>query len=725
MKQPKAGLIQNKRGSVFLLAIGLLSLLVLLLFGMSRHSSGRSRLVSLADQKQTALFALEACYGDIVSQLRVRIKDKDKPLLNSFINATDGQKPDFYYVPGKTLTSLLAELQIDLVSQELVFEKIEPLKYPPIIKFPAHKQPEKKGLMKISCEVSFLNRSYSIDVKVPFKTVFTLTPVLRQFTFFADQIHLEQREHYGLSDKINIVPIRKGANDETTSGSSSDQRLPLCLGMSIKPHDQINTDNEKEGYVYLGKSDQNIILNLAGEVQPGEGDLSDLWQVTPESFKPIDISDKQIVNMTVNTTAGSLQNKTLSIPLKTRNTRANLRLVGFCKELEDQNGPWNKDLKYVLEQDSSFGRYKLNHESLGLSSSLKLLGPSFEAGAVSAKVPYPRNVRNIFGRVFNRFFVLGMFDFPSAHLYTKLLYTTSPSYTPPDGASSFGEKYPFEIESGSYKNYMSRTMSGEPDGKDFDHQNIPANLDKDNNPKIYTFADFEGTDGIKLSEPLDKFAGQWIYDLHNSQLKSDLNKVESSVIGRITRVYRNQEEFKLAAGIDKGKFLVDGVVAIDGNLTLEDLPVTTEIRGGIVLVNGKISLGSILRGFEPPAVPPVQLMLTSGFRDYLKNIEADSILTFISLTGEQITLTNHVQIGVHLISLRQMEAPETMLTYSEPGKVILAGAIAVSTANLEQLTKKFRDELPLFCFPPEMATGEPPMAVVIADSLEGYKYVVR
>lgn len=714
----------QRSGSVYLLAIGMLALLFLLLFGMSRHSSGRARLVSLADQKQTALFALEACYGDMVSQLRVQIKDKNETLLQSFINAVNGQKPAFDYVPGSTLTSLLAEQQISLTSHEMVFENIEPLQYPAIIKFPEHRKPEKKGLMKVICEIVFLERSYCLEVKIPFKTVFTLTPVLRQFALFADQIHLEQPGKFGIADKINIIPIKNGAGDDSTAGSAGRQQ-PLCLGMSIKPHDKINTENEKEGYVYLGKSDQDIVLNLAGETQPGAGDLSDLWQVTPECFKPIDISNRPIENMTVNTISGTMQNKTLSIPLKVRNTRANLRLVGFCKELADQTGPWQQDLKYVLENDSAFARYVAEKELLSVSSSLKLFGPSFEAGAVSARVPYPRNVRNIFGRVFNRFFVLSTFDFPSAHLYTKLLYSNDSGYNPPDGQSSFGDKYAFEIESGAYRNYMSRTMSGDPAGKDFDYQNIPANLDENNTPEIYTHADFKGTDDITLNEPLDNFAGEWIYDLHSEALKSDLNKVESSIIGRITRVYRNQEEFKLAAGLDKGKFLIDGVVAIDGDLSLEDLPVTSEIRGGIILVNGKITLGNILRGFEPPPVPPVQLMLTAGFRDYLKQIEADSILTFISLTGDQITLTGHVQIGVHLVSLKQMGAPETMLNYAEPGKVILAGAVAISTPNLEQLTRQFKDELPLFCFPPEMATDEPPMAVVISDSLEGYKYVVK
>ncbi|MEW6709243.1 MAG: hypothetical protein AB1403_05405 [Candidatus Riflebacteria bacterium] len=712
-----------RRGSVYLLAVGMMSLLVLLLFGMSRHTIGRSRLVSLSDQKQTALFALEACYGDMVSQMRVRLKDGDQGLIDSFKSASNGGRPAFDYIPGPTLAALLAEQQIRFDRNEIVFENVKPLEYPPIIKFPADHQSEKKGQMVVTCVVEFLKRQYELEVKIPFKTVFTLTPMLRQFVLFADQIHLEQREAIGDGDRINVISVKKGGSSVTSAGS--DARMPMCLGLSVKPHDKVNTENEKEGYVFLGASDKDIVLNLAGEVQPGEGDLSDLWQVTPECFKPIETGDQKIVAMTVNSINGAMQNKTLSIPLKTRNTRANLRLVGFCEELEDERGPWFRDLKYTLERDSVFSSLLLNRQTFKLSSSLKLLGPSFEAGAIAARIPYPRNVRNIFGRVYNRFFVLGTFDFPSAHLYTRLLFSDDPSYQPPEGKSSFGERYAFETLSGNYQNYMSRIMSGRPQGKDFDYRNIPANLDENMTPALLDHEDFLGVDGIKLAEPLENFAEQWIFDLHSEKLKSDLNLVDRSVIGRITRVYRDQNEFMEAVGLSKGKLMVDGVVAVDGDLDLADLGPETEIRGGIVLVNGKISLGNIMRDLEPPAIPPTQLMLTENFRNYLKNLEAQNILTFISLTGDQICLKGNVQLGVHLVSLKKVDAAEEMLTYENPGKVIFAGALALSTPCLDQLTRKFRDELPLFCYPPEMAAEEIPMAVVISDSLEGYQYVVR
>ncbi len=715
---------QHKSGSVYLLAVGLMSLLILLIFSISRYSGGRARLVSLADQKQTALYALEAFYGDMISQIRVRIRDKDEALINSFISATEGGTPGFSYVPGQTLSELFEEQQISIKSSEMFFEQVEPLKYPAMVTYPGDRPREKRGRLCITNEVTFLGRNYKLTVKVPFKTVFTLTPVLRQFAFFADRIHLEQREKQGLNDRINIIPIEKGSSISTSGGPP---RLPLCLGMSIKPHDQINSDNEKEGYVYLGKSDQNIILNLAGEIQPGEGELSDLWQVNVEHFKPVETTGRSIEHASVNTLRGNIQNKTLSIPLRIRNTRANLRLVGFCRELADENGPWYKELRYVLESDPGFRKYDTSREALSLSSGIRILGASFEAGAIVARIPYPRNVRNVFGRVFNRFFVLSIFDFPSAYLNTKLRYTSEPSYLPPPGESSYGDKFNFEIESGSYRNYMSRTMSGNPaeTGQDFDHQNAPANLAADNTPKVFTFSDFHGSDGVTLTEPLDRFAGQWFFDLHSAALKSDLERVESSVIGRITRVYRDQEEFKEEVGLADGKLWINGVVAVDGDLTLEDLPPETDIRGGIVLVNGKITLGNISRGLAPSSLPPVQMMLTRDYLDYLRSLKPEDILTFVSLSGDQIKLTDNVQIGVHLVSLKELEGPEQMLTYANPGKVLFAGALALSTPYLDRLTTEFRDELPLFSYPPEMATTKPPLATVIEDNLEGYDYVVE
>ncbi len=714
------------RGSIYLLAAGLISLLILLLFALSSHSSGRARLVTLADRKQTALYSLEACYGDIISQMRVKIKNRDEALVNSFIKASAGQKPAFDYSPGPTLSDMLAGLQVSFKSHEIVFDSIEPLSYPPMIDFPPDRQPEKKGLLKISCRVSYIDHDYELRVSVPFKTVFTLTPVLRQFIFFADRIDLEQPEKIGGGDRLNIVPVSHGSVDTSSPVSGGGQRLPLCLGMSIRPPEKLNSDNHKEGYVYFGRHDKSIVLNLTGETQPGEGDLADLWQITPSCFKPINIADLQIINASINTSNGSTQNKTLSIPLRGRNTRANLRLAGFGKELADPEGPWMKDLAYALERDEAFRRYDGAREKLALSSGIKLLGPSFEAGAIRARIPYPRNVRNVFGRVFSRFFVLGLFDFPSAYLNTKLLFNDNSGYNHPDGKSSFGETYPFEIDSGTYRNYMSRLMSGDPaPGAGFDHRNIPVNLDETGTPKLFSHTDFRGSDGIKLKEPLDNFAGQWFYNLHSELLRNDPVRIDNSIIGRITRVFRNQEDFKSAAGLGEGKFLVDGVVAVDGDLTLADLPADTEIRGGVILVNGKISIGNLSRGFTPPVEPPVQLMLTAAYLDYLRKLEAEEILTFISLTGDQIILTDNVQIGVHLISLKQVDAPEPMLTYTNPGKVMFAGAIAVSTPDLDNLTRQFRDELPLFSFPPAMAAEDPPMAVVLADELEGYEYEVK
>ncbi|HNX76974.1 MAG TPA: hypothetical protein PKM56_14905 [Candidatus Rifleibacterium sp.] len=719
-----SNLWRPQRGSIYLLATGLLSLLILLIFVLSSHSSGRARLLTLADQKQTALYALESCYGDIVSQLRIRIKNRDAQLLKSFIDATTGQQPAIEYSPGQTLSDMLAGLQVTYKRHEIIFESITPLAYPPIMEFPADRQPEKKGFLRINCEVSYVDHDYQLSVKVPYRTVFTLTPVLRQFIFFADHLDLEQPEKIGGGDRLNLISTANGAIDDTLTDAGV--RLPLCLGMTIKPPEKINQNNHEEGYVFLGRSDKNIVLNLAGEVQPGEGDLADLWQVTPACFKPINVADLQIINASINSSKGTMQNKTLTVPLKGRNTRANLRLVGFCKELADPRGPWADDLNYTLEQDTAYRRFAAAKETLALSSGLKLFGPSFEAGAISARVPYPRNIRNIFGRVFNRFFVLGLFDFPSAYLNTKLLYNEAAGFQPPDGKSSFGENYPFELDSGSYKNYMSRCMSGDPGpASDFDHRNIPANLDEAGNPKLFSHADFRGTDGIKLKEPLDRFAGQWLHNLHSEALRNDPALIDSSIIGRITRVYRNQTDFKAAAQLDQGQLLIDGVVAIDGDLTLDDLPSTTEIRGGIVLVNGKISIGNLARGFVPQIEPPTQLMLTAAYRDYLKELKPESILTFISLTGDQITLTDNVQMGVHLISLKKLTAVEPMLVYANPGKVMFAGAIAVSTPDIEHLTRQFKTELPLFSFPPGMATAEPPMAVVISDELAGYEYEVR
>ncbi len=711
----------SRRGSIYVVVVGLLSVLMLLFFLLSTRMSRQVRLVTLSDRTQTALIFLEAWTGDIVSQIRLGLARGDADLIRSFTQPGTAGRPALAYQPSATLRALADDLDIDLSQPpDLAFTDIKPLNLPECLSPPATAEgQEKGGILAITCRTSFYSKSYTLTERVPFRVTARLTPVIRQFALFADQFHLEQPVPQGAADQVNILPIERGNRTSSPGGAGVDGFPWNLMPTARQFHDPI-----KNGFVFLGASDRPIVLNLAGELTCRQGEMSDMWQITPACFPAIDPGGASFsaLPMFLNQEGDVITIRALPIPLRKPSTSARIGLMGFSRELADAAaGPYAGTiltLDYLLADDPGFASYRSQRRFLGVASALKLLGRNLEP-LLPPDFPYPPPLRTIFGNVWQRFFVTSLWSWPSsAGLGDPLFYKANPSFRPPPGKTWSGNRFEFEPNAGIYADFMSRTVSGDPGALSESGENrmaIPANRDAQGRPRLAKPSDFAGVDGIGVTGRFEDLPGQWF-----KSLREPATAVDRSVLGRISRCFRTQDEFKTWAGISENRLWVDGVVAIDGPLELGDF-FGTDIRGGVVLVQGPITLGAITRGFVP-ADPAKPLVADPGFFPFVNGLPGDRMLTFVSLTGEPITLTSDVQLGVQLVSFRPgLSAPETFVTWKDGRRVLLAGGVAVSTLNLAQRAREFRS-LPDIYYAPGMAEPRMPLAVSILDEREGFDF---
>lgn len=717
----QSGRTMRRRGSIYAVVVGLLSVLMLLFFLLSTRMSRQVRLITLSDRTQTALIFLEAWAGDIVSQIRLGLSRGDARLIQSFTQPGTAGRPALAYQPGNTLRALAASLDIDLSQPpEMVFTDIRPLNLPECLSQPANPEgQEKGGVLAITCKTTFYSKSYSLTERVPFRVTARLTPVMRQFALFADQFHLEQPVPQGAADQVNVLPIERG-NRTGAPGGAGVNGYPW----NLMPTQKSIYDPVRNGFVFLGNADRPIVLNLAGELMYRKGDMTDLWEITPSCFPAIDPGGASFsaLPMFLNAEGEVITIRALPVPLRKADTFARLGLMGFSRELADSaGGPYAGTiltLDYLLADDPGFAPFKAQRRFLGVASALKLVGRNLEPYlAPDASLAPP--VRRIFGNVWQRFFVTSLWSWPSsAGLGDPLFYRSAPGFKPPPGRTWGGTRFQFEPVSGTYADFMSRTVSGDPAalaGSEENRLAIPASRDAQGRPKLAGPADFTGVDGIRMSGKFEELPGQWFKSLHEPAVS-----IDRSVRSRISRCFRNQEEFKAWAGVPENRLWIDGVVAVDGPLELADF-YGSDIRGGVVLVQGPITLGAITRGFAP-ANPSRPLITDPAFFRFINGLTGDKMLTFVSLTGEPITLTSDVQLGVQLISFRPgLGAPETFISWKDGRRVLLAGGVAVSTLQLAQRAQEFRS-MPDFFYAPGMAEPAMPLAVAILDEREEFDF---
>jgi hypothetical protein len=407
---------------------------------------------------------------------------------------------------------------------------------------------------------------------------------------------------------------------------------------------------------------------------------------------------------------------------------------------------------------------------LALSSGLKFLDvlPADQVG---------QNIRGanreIYGKVWGRGFIFTFF-YPASGGGFPLRYYPKPPPGFEPYIEVYGKKtYTFKPKSGEYRNYMSRVISGLKDSTKFNYLSsdecarngmLPLNntypaTSNSTIPvkrKILTSKNYEGADGFKFyssssidKQPLDKMGPEFIWV--NKDLKVTNSKL-SNLQSRIGRIFSSGKEFKEYAGNAKedfkSGFRVGGVVYVNGDLDLSDgiLADSEDIDGGIVIVNGKITLGDITRGFNKSDVKGLKLYETRKKIDEfaLKNINHKNMLTFIcaakdsrrATSCKSIEVVGDTILGAHLVHLDYKERESSKIYNNNQirwagslrkSRIIFVGAIAVNRPGLWKRLKEFgknKDEdydSPIFIYAPTMSDGEPSLSVQVNDFMKSYE----
>ncbi len=711
--------------------------MLIMVAAMSRRMSGHTQLLTLGDYTQISRYFLESYVGDVMQQMRAASNDPKSTFSKEICSAISDADTTVplnigFYSASDQLTSLGHELEIDCkYKPTLEVIGAEPLEYPDGIDAGDKAGQEKKGLLQLTCECVFRKREYKLTVQYPFIVVFRVTPVIKDFMLFVDNMAKEQQTE----DSINILKIGKDkiADRQDLGESSGNYNIkPFVL---LQPLDQKYDAKETSGRIYLGPSDRAVYINLAG----GSSDSSVnetflVWEkdIGPETegtltdvpvFKRQDGSDISLPGVRIDLTYDDT---------------ANMGVMGFCDDFSEvfENTAWKPE-HFLGEGDDAgtyWGSMRKKHGSnatkaMNYASALKLLGLN-----VGDKVT---TARSIYGNVFARFMLLTFWE-PYSAPGIPLVYDPHRTVDQVPEARDWrnGIRKFLPKDNVGYQFFQSRVMSG----FDWETQKnslsqyknfMPLNTD-DNSHEVYTEAEFTAPDGFSLDGNLKfhDFGKTWFKVSQSSSEK------QSPIEQRIGRAFTSQEEFEKAVGYPE-KFKVNGIVYVKGNLSLDDMNLSPDdCSGGVVLVDGSISLGNIYRGKKIDSRN--FLLKDHSAEDYFKHwndpasdeyIAQDKILTFVSLSGNQITLNGNVMLGVQLVTLADHEGSSDQIKWNVNDGIIYYGSIACSRLNLKKRLQEFyrakvSDEIldaPFFMYPPVMATSTTSLAVQIMENMRGYK----
>ncbi|MFZ2956611.1 MAG: hypothetical protein WA705_06950 [Candidatus Ozemobacteraceae bacterium] len=714
----------SRRGSIVIILIGLISVMLLLLFSLSRRMSGHTQLLTIVDATQIARYFLESYAGDVLRQARKQINSRkpgepENDLYKAFREVGTGDKDlsTLPFTPSSLLEKLRGDLDIKLIGKPII--KItgrEALEYPEMLQIGAtQKGREKRGFFAISCTIEFQKRRYTLAVRHPFRVVYRLQPMLREFVLFFDQIHLEQRTPFAADDRLNILYLKDNA--------FSEKGRPWVL--SSKPEDDPKVENN--GRVYFGDSSHNIHLNIAGEESFRTGLFNDLWQISPRSFAA-NTTNASFVNQPLFLKTDGVNQVSLrgmEIPLSFRGHLAKMGILGFCGDLTDSSDGLfsgsNRKLQDFLGADPAFTKIAGGDpRPLGLTTSFKLRGLNMEplmdqAGSTGSGKEYFGPVRQIFGNVFARFMLITFFDFPSAQGGGgPLEYNSDPGHQPTYTQWGTYNQVKFEPKDGDYRHYMSQFVSGGNEPGEF---RVPLNQPPGAPPKVFTHADFSPTDGLKVTKPFDQFCSQWL----QIDKKKSINAVKS-IQSRISAYFPDQNAFENGVGMKANppRLWIDGVIFIDSALNMPNgIPSNVDVHGGTILVNGPITLGDIPGGWTDFTSPQYNKRAVDRM-----NLTQDTFLTFISLTGP-IVLTGDHHVGVQLVCLKPgLPGPSDMIKWSKGDNVVFYGGVAVSTPNMKERVQDFKSP-PEMLYVPAMADANPALAVTLPMTMGSYRLTVN
>jgi hypothetical protein len=778
---------KSNNGSVVLLALGAISLLIILFISLTSQLSRHMHTITLIDQNTIARNFLESFSNDVLHQLQKQMDDRDGQFFKEIQDWTKEANPpaemeyaaaDLGYEPGKSLRAF-AEKYEGNHKFSLSFDANPAIKIsnwkvvepPKLFKVAAgNLWPEREASIMIKCRAKFGGKKYQLTLKHKFRLVLKVLPVLKDFAFFFDRISEEQiiLPDGSIRDGLNVVPVEYGEVERN-------QKFPLVLGSfyGVSGRAELIRDPNFSGRVYLGRENKAMVLNLAGEIElkTGKGRFSDLWLLRHEHFNGIS------AQVTSNITYNALQLKSMGLLQNPNNPQSNLRTfrgasipvinpvtgiadpyvsanlycIGFGKELlaANRNGIFhgvNWSLNSFIGNDPGYKSIMQDVRNIKLTSGLKLYGLNLDVPQIlqsqqnSRRIPggfrtvlnrSTRNIpnREIYGGVARRYLILSYFGIGSRD--GPLYYMPANSYQPvfltkPGLNTKYYFNPPGPGGNQNYSNYlplMSRVVSGDLmklanyrgannsfplgfEGYGFDDDGMPLK-------KPRSSRDFSSPEGIRLAR------GKTFDDLNKyiSGLTSESDNLEG-VLGRVCKCYSRGGDFINAAIKDGGQqgsvFNAGGISFINSDLDLSDGISETNIKGGIIIVNGTLKLGSIARGADVNDFNSVT--------NKVLELEQSDALTFIVLPGEEnkIHLTGKNYLGVHLAYLA--ENGETKLEVTKPFR--LFGALSLSKPNLKELTSKLKDNQKetMFYYLPSFGKSKPITTFNISNKSRIYRF---
>ncbi len=853
----------DKKGNITLILFGIIFVMMIMTMFMTRRLSGHTQLLTLGDYTQISRYFLESYANHIMQQIRAQVNDPNSELSKAMCSDIEslpdrGDLTSFFVYNESSESSFLSTLEssygnnnkIEKVTRDFSIRltgNSDSIGYPNWLTIEDEKKQEnlikeKEGVLEVTCACIFNKRKYTLVVQYPFSVVYRMTPVLKDFMMFVDNIYSEQKWEKQVSfsdkksrDRLNIVAMENGKAvlEDYAKSLEDDTRIfydyinrgkfKIRPWFLLQPAGDIEVDEKNSGMVYLGPTDssfgKSIYYNLAG-IAPKHSlqlndfvDHSDINIVSPESVglpQNYDVTNKT-TTFPIGGGGAGVEAYGKTYPLKRDVGEMSLGVFGFCKEfnsffdsssqynLNEFFNDYNENSSILMKPGSEtfwgeIGKKGLNYKDYyGFSFGLKLFGVHYKT---IGDDPVPPIKRQIFGNVFGRFMLLTFWNGGSGggealkynpdctidevepQMKGWLTADERPEplyFKPQEYEEDMGEQEQREL----YNKYMSKTMSGmivkdnykKNGGGHNQDLFMPINYDYAGGweHKIYDDSDFEANDGFILKDKnngFDKFGENWFVKKDDNSLKP--NDTRSPIEKRIGRTFESAKEFKEAVGYPE-KFIINGVVYVkldDEDNGVLDLSEGMDLKqddcsGGIVLVDGDIKLGNILRGQDPmDRNNKFELFTGSGngvntYKGWVDPtseyyIGSDKILTFVCLPNggqkRKIEIVGNTLLGVQLINLTQddptkisswgnNEVIEDQIVWNLPvdrkkKDIIFYGAIACNQLNLPQRLLEFGEitnscdsvlNAPVFLYPSVMATETPPLAVQIMEDMRSYR----
>ncbi len=752
---------KDKRGNLTVLLIGVITVMLLMTAAMSRRMSGHTRLLTLSDYTQISRYFLESYVSEVMQHIRSEANNPNSDfskLICGDITAYKGKDitNKINYTPSDELGKILAQnykphkidfLTSDLPLKIILGEDTEEISYNNVVTpGPGREKDEKKGSILISCECKFQKRKYKMEVTYPFSVVYRMTPILKDFMLFVDNIKADQ-DCKNKKDDLNVLVLdENGFQLQNENNRIKDKIKPFVL---LQPLDN-DTDPQTTGKVYLGgNTNSPVYLNLAG------GKFNSVYRDTDFIFaKDLDLNSSENMNNYLSLLPfiqkpnGEFKRLfSHELPLLHYAT-AKLSVMGFSYEMKNVfNGcTWN--VEDFLSDDSGndyLENVKIKENdlvsALTYSSAIRLLG---------LNPVNPFRAREIYGDVFARFIVYTFWQ-PNGTAGLPLFFSKRRTIEDIPEQKMWNSRVTrkFEIDKTSteydsnadYTLFMSKVVSG----LDISEkgQKYAKFLDMNcvgTEHENYKEENFNSADGFKL-ENNTKFYNYWKSWFVDKDSSDNCSPIEK----RIGRVYDDQKEFKEAVGYNNEptNFNINGVVYVKGDLDIDKDLILDENKcsGGIILVDGKININNIYRGEVLQASNFLLSNMTAtknivrdewtkeGQKSY---IAPDKIITFVSLKGQQITINGNILLGVQLINLNDLNNNEEQIKWGENVKdnIVFYGSMVCNRLDLIKKLKKFGTtstyddsiyDIPFFIYPRKMATSTPPLAVQIREYMDDYK----